>query len=747
MVSARARGGSDRRPRLRALAERFGVLPSYVDQEGVLRRTTDRTRVALLAALGVDASTEAAAGRALATLRVGDRERPVPPVRVVSARDTRRLALGDLALRTAGRGPAALAAIEIEIDEEGGGRQRVGAHGARQLETRLARPLPPGYHTLRVALTTRAGTRHEGNQRLIVHPGRCLLPREVLGHARAYGILAQLYSVRSEADWGIGDLGVLGRLIDWAGGIGAAFVGLNPLHALSNRDGDISPYSPVSRLFRNVIYLDVRAVPELAHAPAAARHIASARYQRALARLRATAHVPYGEVMAVKETVLRLLHRVFVSRHTGRGTGRGRAYARYVDAQGDALRDFAVFLVLRAHLTSRHGADWRRWPMEFRDPASDAVRRFAAAHADDVDFHCYLQFELDRQLAGAAARARVAGLGVGLYEDLAIGSSPTGSDTWALPGLFVTGATLGAPPDAWYRRGQDWGFQPLDPRRLAATGYDYWIRLVRVALAHAGALRIDHVIGLSRQFWIPSGRTPAEGAYVRFPAADLLGILALESTRAGALVIGEDLGTVPRHLPRLLAEWGVLSTRVLYFARDRRGAFLPARAYPAQALVSANTHDMAPLAGYWVGRDLELRWRAGQMRSRSGFEKAKRDRRAELRALARRLAAEGVLSRRAAPDPEGALRGAVHAFLCRTPAALVGLSLDDVVGEREPVNLPGAGLSIFPSWSRRLRVPVERLPTAPEVRAALGPVLRTSRARGSGAGRRRGRQWAARSRR
>jgi 4-alpha-glucanotransferase len=402
---------------------------------------------------------------------------------------------------------------------------------------------------------------------------------------------------------------------------------------------------------------------------------------------------------------------------------------RYVKAHGDALRDFAVFLALRAQLAPQHGPDWRRWPAAFRDPVSPAVRDFAAVHADDVGFHCYLQFELDRQLGEAAAHARAAGLDVGLYQDLAIGSSPGGSDAWAFSDLFVTGATLGAPPDTWYRRGQDWGFHPLDPRRLAARGYDYWIRLLRAGLAHAGALRIDHVIGLFRQFWIPSGGTPAEGGYVRFPTEDLLAILALESGRAGALVIGEDLGTVPRGLTRTLAAWGVLSTRILYFARDRRGQFLPAGSYPPRALVSANTHDMAPLAGYWVGRDLELRWRAGQIRSRSAFAHAKQERRAELAALAHRVAPEGPVSRPEASHADAEMRGAVHAFLCRTPAALVGLSLDDLVGEREPVNLPGAGPDVFPSWSRRLRMPTERLRTAPEVRAALGPVLRTARAR------------------
>ncbi len=713
------------RPYLRALAKRAAILPFYVDQGGVRRDTADGTRIALLAAMGVDGSTEEAAARSLGDLRRAAAER-CEPVRVLQQRITRTLGPAALhGFRPAGQ-PVAW---EVEITEESGRRRRLAVRRpVSEAAVCLRQPLPLGYHRARFTLRTSDGRRYEGEHGVIVTPHRCLRPQDVAGQRRAFGLLAQLYTLGSRRNWGIGDLGDLATLAEWAGEIGAAFVGLNPLHALPNTQGQISPYSPTSRLYRNVIYLDVEAIPEWREAPALGRRAGAASFRRSLERLRAAAHVPYDGVLRAKRPMLEALHRVFAARHRDRPTSRGRAYRRYLERAKPSLQEFATFLVLQERLATRHGADWRRWPAAYRDPRSSAVARFAAEHAREIDFHCYLQFEIDRQLAHVAARARAAGMTIGLYQDLAIGSSPTGSDAWAFQGLFLDGVSIGAPPDAWYSRGQDWGFHPLDPRRLAAAGYGYWIALLRGALGHAGALRIDHVLGLFRQFWVPAGRPPSEGAYVRFPAEDFLGILALESTRAGALVIGEDLGTVPRGLPETLAAWGILSTAVLYFARTRDGGFLPARAYPERALVSANTHDMAPLAGYWRGRDLELRERFGQFRSAAAVRGARRERRDERRALVRRLVAEGVLATGRGRDADAGLRGAIHAFLGRTPAALLGVSLDDLTGEVEPVNVPGTGPKEHPNWSRRLRLSVDMLATDPQVKEALDGVRHSDRA-------------------
>jgi 4-alpha-glucanotransferase len=360
------------------------------------------------------------------------------------------------------------------------------------------------------------------------------------------------------------------------------------------------------------------------------------------------------------------------------------------------------------------------------------VARFRATHAEAIDRAMWVQFELDRQLATVASRAGRAGLPIGVYQDIALGSAARGSDPWAFPGLFVLdGTSLGAPPDGLAPAGQNWGLPPLHPHAIRADGYRYWIRLLRAAFRHAGALRIDHVMGLFRQFWIPARRPGSEGAYVRFPADDLLGILALESTRARALVIGEDLGTVPPGLPARLKKAGILSTRVLLFTRDRRGAFSPASRYPRQALVGANTHDLVPLAGWTAGRDIVLRRAHGQLRNAAELAAARRERRDAVAALTRLLVQAGLWpAGRAADGADPRFRGAIHSFLCRTPSALVGIALDDLTGTVDPVNLPGVDLDHYPSWSRRPGLPLEAFASEPAVAVALaGTVDRAWRSR------------------
>jgi 4-alpha-glucanotransferase len=708
----------------------MGIIDEYVDMTGKeIRRTSDATRIALLRVMGLDARNEAAARRTLERLDAEERLALVAPTSVVRTDDR------GAGMRIRVNDGARWAEWSIVMtDEQGLATTAEGRAPVANGMVTIAYPpeLEAGYYDLRVTIRA-AGTSREGHQRLIVTPGQCPSPETLLAGRRVFGLTVNLYTVHGNPSWGIGNLGDLRSLAEWGGEIGAAFVGVNPLHALFNRGTDISPYSPVTRLFRNPLYLDIGAIPELHESPEA-RALLDSRGMRAVrADLQVTDGVQYERIAAAFDPVLRALHATFLERRES--TGRGERYRQYVDAQGEPLENFAVFMALDAHLAKGSGVartpvPWPEWPKRYRDPRSPAVADFRAANGREIDFHRYIQFELDCQLATAADAARAGGMPIGLYQDLAIGTSPSGSDLWAFPDLFLQGASIGAPPDPLATLGQNWGLPPIDPRRLAYDGYRYWIQLLRSSFRHSGALRIDHVMGLFRQFWIPDGETGKGGAYVRFPSHELLGILALESSRAGALVVGEDLGTVPPEVPPALKERNILSSRVLYFERTDRGGFKPAKSYAPLSLATANTHDLPTLAGWWEGRDITLRNAVGQL-GRKGKGETDRDvvlaraeREREKAALLRRLVADGALPHARQTTTGTELRAAVHEFLCISPAALVGISLDDIVGEREPVNLPGVGMEDFPSWTRRLRVTVDDLRSDSTFTESLGCAAR-----------------------
>ncbi len=671
----------------RALAERVGILPEYVDQSGrELRTTSDATRIAILGAMGIEASTEAAARASLQAMETRERATLLEPVRV-RLRGSR--SAGRLRVRLPGSSGAAVRWRATLTTEEGESHRVEGTSepGRRgELVLNLGVGPPEGYHTLGV--TVAAGrAEHAASQSLVVVPRTCRRRGRPV-----FGVFANLYTVRGAGDWGVGDLSVLASLLEWTAREGGDFVGINPLHALRNRGWEVSPYSPVSRLYRNPLYLDPGDPPP------------GLREERD--RLRGSGVVEYERVMALKRRALEPLHARAAPDPDYRG---------FLDAEGEPLERFATFEALADRFG--HGG-WRRWPEPYRDPRSAEVAAFRAEHEREVDFHRWLQFRLDRGLGAAAERGRRAGLEIGLYQDLAIGTSPGGADIWANPHLFLEGMSIGAPPDEYSATGQNWGLPPMDPRALRDDRYGLWIRLLRASLRHAGALRIDHVIGLFRQFWIPEGASGADGAYLRFPADDLLGILTLEARRHGAVVVGEDLGTVPPEVPPALRRRGILSSRVFYF-EHREGRFRAAAEYEPASLATANTHDMPPLAGFWSGRDIELRRAAGELESDEAVQRARREREKVKRAMLERLAAEGALPSAAEPASGAELRGAVHDFLCRTPAAMVGLNLDDLVGETDPVNLPGVPCDRHPSWTRRLATPVEALAGDPQVRAAL----------------------------
>jgi len=524
------------------------------------------------------------------------------------------------------------------------------------------------------------------------------------------GIWANLYSIRSKSNWGVGDFGDLRRLIGWAGEIGLAFVAVNPLHALRNRRHDVSPYRPVSRLYRNEIYLDMESIPEFEQNDEIKNQVRSPDFQSKLHFARQGLSIDYQAVLAIKSSILKPLHQTFRQLHGDVRSARGKEHQEYLRREGMALRDFATFMALDERYASGGRSDrgWRDWPGGLSDSRSAAVDDFRKDHAGEIDFHCWVQFELDRQLAQLAQFAKQSGLELGLFGDLAIGTAPNGSDSWAFPDLFVQAVSIGAPPDDLGPQGQNWGLPPINPHKLKETGYEFFRLLLRNNLAHMGALRIDHVMGLLRQFWIPEGFAGSKGAYVRFPAEDLFAILAEESRRAGAVIVGEDLGTVPEGFRDLLQKFGVLRTTVVHFERDWEGGFRQSNQYPSDAYAVVGTHDMVPLAGFAQGRDLQLRRQIGLIPSEEAFQAAMERRQRDWIALKARLKEEGLIVDDQGSDVS-AVCGALIAFLAKSPSRMIGISLDDLTGETEPVNLPGVGPEICPSWSRRMTKPLKEI--------------------------------------
>ena len=514
-----------------------------------------------------------------------------------------------------------------------------------------------------------------------IEPGPCYRPELLEKGGRVWGFGVQLYGVRSERNWGIGDLTDLRVLVETAAGFGAALVGVNPLHA-----AHVSPYYPSSRHALNTIYLDVESISEFGQCAQAQQLVKSKEFQERLRALREQELVDYDGVRSAKMQVLELLYACF--RHD---RARRKRFAEFQKESPKGLRDYALYEALREELGS---GGWQSWPEGFKDPASPQVRKFSRTQAQRVEFHAYLQWNARLQLDLAQRRAQALGMPIGLYFDLALGSDRGGAEVWSDHAAYATDASIGAPPDEFNPRGQDWGLPPYAPRALRAAAYRPFVDLLRANMPLGGALRLDHVMALARLYWIPLGHKPDKGGYVNYPLHDLLGLLAQESRRNRCMVIGEDLGTVTAELRKALNEAGVLSYRPLLFEKDPKGEFCPPAAYPRDALVCASTHDLPTWRGYWEGWDLDLREKLGLT---VDLQKERSLREQDKQKLKRALEREGF-------DTSAA---GAHAFLARSPSKVLMVQPEDVFEVLEQANLPGT-VDEHPNWRRKLPVALER---------------------------------------
>ena len=575
--------------------------------------------------------------------------------------------------------------------------------------------LPLGYHTAQ--LTSRNGER-SALCNLIVCPDRAYLPDSLANGGKTAGFNVTLYGLRSERNWGCGDFSDLRNLIDWAHDeVGFSFVGLNPLHAIHNRAPfNTSPYLPLSLFYKNLIYVDVPAVPEFASCKAAQEILASPSLQANLHKLRASEFVAYAEVASIKRRFLKLLYRQFRrTRHSD--SERSLAFAAFYNREGELLHKFALYRALDEilHKQDRKCWTWQQWPAEYHDPNSEASRRFAERHARTVEFYKYVQFVIEEQLSAAQAHAKDRGLSIGIYHDLALATDNCGSDLWAHGRFYVQGCRVGAPPDDFSPNGQDWAFPPPNADQHRDTGYQLYRDSIRKIASYGGALRIDHVMRLIRLFWIPGNGTAGDGTYVRDYDVDLMRILALESVRSRNIVIGEDLGTVTDEMREMLGRFGILSYRLFYFEKHRDGTFKRSWEYPPQALVSSSTHDLATLAGFWTMRDIEAR-RAANLADEHGYRQQRTDRENEKQQMLNVLHEENLLPswypRDAGkiPEVDGELHNAIIGFLAKVPSMLLLLNGEDITKETEQQNLPGSTAE-YPNWQRKMKVTLEELRT------------------------------------
>jgi 4-alpha-glucanotransferase len=595
---------------------------------------------------------------------------------------------------------------------------------SRYVRTDLADDIqrPTGYYRITVECKHPAaifpGKRKviQKKSRLIITPDSCYMP-EHLQRGRSWGLALNLYSVRSGRNWGIGDFTDLENIVRWSAGLKADCIGINPLHSITNTQPfGVSPYSPISRLFKNFVYLDIEKIPEAAESEEIKKHIASRKFQKGLNDACKSEFIDYEKTALLKSDVLRMAFDIFCEKHYGRNTKRGKDFRRYIAEEGTVLESYALFMVLREHMKKTgHGYNYQDWPEDYQIKSGKTVKAFRKKHEREIIFHQYLQWLIDGRLQDVAEEAGEFGMRIGLYNDLAVGSVGGGSDAWNYQDVVAGGADLGAPPDDFNINGQKWGFPPFIPEKLKETGYELFIRTIRKNMKYGGAIRIDHALGLFRLFWIPQGMHPKEGAYVECFAEDLIRIIALESVRHKTVVIAEDLGTISGNARETLQKFHMLSYRLFYFERNYPDpSFLEPEKYPVLALCAVTTHDLPTLYGYWAGRDIEVKKQLNIFADENQWRRQMRDRERDKGLILSALKSRGIFPADYPSDPAmipemtHELCLAIYQYLSETPCKLLLVSLDDIIGTLNQQNLPGT-VDEHPNWKQKTPVFLEEI--------------------------------------
>ena len=580
-------------------------------------------------------------------------------------------------------------------------------------EVTIEVPLNIGYHQL--TLLEKGNEEPLAEMSLIITPDACFTPAAIQEGKKLWGTSVQLYCLKSQNNWGIGDFSDLKQLLIKTAENGGDFIGLNPIHALNpSQPQNASPYSPSSRKWLNILYTDITAVPEFTHCDSLQAELATSEFQQQLSSLRETQWVDYSHVTSVKLKALRSLFDTLINGKKENQT-RLASLHEFVTQKGDSLKQQAAYDALQFKFLAEneHAWGWPSWPESFQSFSSDSTQDWITKNEQEVLFWSYCQWVTDTQLAEADELARSLGMTLGIYRDLAVGVGKSSSEIWANHDLYCENVSIGAPPDVLGPLGQSWGLPPLSPDQLYKSRYQPFIELLQSNMSHCGALRIDHVMALLRLWWVPEGSTADAGAYIYYNVYDMLNILALESTRNQCLVIGEDLGTVPEGMDVLLKEAGVYSYKVFFFEQAPDGGFISPSHYIQQAMATLSTHDMPTIKGYWHCEDLYLGRTLGLYPDDEVFNRLLAD-----RVESKQQILNSLHGHNSVPDDlyldanttgmDKALSFDLQKHLATGSASLLSLQLEDFLEMDQPVNVPGTS-DEYRNWQRKLTHNVEAI--------------------------------------
>lgn len=721
---------------LQKLVEMRGIETHYIDAWGKPTTISTASQTKLLTAFGYDCSNHDVIHEQIASELSDFWCQPVNPVYVLRQNDPQLI---QVRLPISHVNEQLHAKIEMEQGEvveysfSPVDQVLVNVGDIDELEfheylTEIPEALPLGYHQLTLLLDESV----LGTSKLVLAPQRCFFSSAIKGGKKPWGFSIQLYCLRSEGNWGIGDFSDLTQLVTYAAQMGADFIGLNPIHALFPSNPDTcSPYGPSSRRWINYLYLDVTQLPCF-DTEAVQNIVLAEDFVAGLTAAKREEYVDYQQVAQLKLLALNALFDTYYTKYLTKNTKQNKAFKAFIRASGESLTMQATFDAMQEYLTLKGESawGWPAFPAEWQQYDNDEVSTFAKKHKRRIQFYTFLQWQASLQLDAVQKAAIKAGMTIGLYRDLAVGVSEGSAEVWGNNALYCTAASVGAPPDVLGPLGQNWGLPPMDPVALTQQGYQPIVDLFSSNMKSSGALRIDHVMGLLRLWLVVDGEGPKDGAYMYYPVDDLLGILALESHRNEVMVIGEDLGTVPDEIRQKLADNGIFSYKVFFFEKAPDGGFFSPQHYPQQSMATLTTHDMPTLLGYWHCLDLELGKELGLYNDESVLSNLYATRHADKQAILDSLNGHGRLSDNISRDVnavgmDSELNRAIHVHMAHGSSKLLCFQLEDWLQMDKPVNVPGTFME-YPNWRRKLSLSLEDIMTNSELRV-LGQEIQRAR--------------------